>query len=329
MKFMGMVSIGSTSEQSTNLFSTKIVFSLSICESLSQKLFAIGCTSFNRRGAWFLVALYPGSNPHSTRKSLEMKPSFQPFFCFFSHQTVKGYTIPPGHQVCVSPTVNQKLGEVWKDPEDFNPDRCSEWWLLCYQDNLLYWCLVLFCLSRFLQADASNSEKFSYVPFGAGMSFLFFQTSDLLLALFSSLISHPSLVHLLLLSFLSPHHFPPHLHSLSSSLPPSLLPPSLPPSLLPPSSLPPFLSPSPPPYPCSQLFILTHSFYPLSPSGRHRCVGESFAYIQIKTIWSVLLRKYEFDLCDGFFPPVNYSTMIHTPLKPIIKYRRRAMKQQL
>ena len=127
MKFMGMVSIGSTSEQSTNVFSTKIVFSLSICESHSQKLFAIWCTSFNRRGAWFLVALYPGSNPHSTRKRLEMKPSFQPFFCFFSHQTVKGYTIPPGHQVCVSPTVNQKLGEVWKDPEDFNPDRCSEW----------------------------------------------------------------------------------------------------------------------------------------------------------------------------------------------------------
>ena len=237
------------------MFSPPKSYSLTICESHSQKLFAIWCTSFNRRGAWFLVALYPGSNPHSTKKRLEMKPSFQPFFCFFSHQTVKGYTIPPGHQVCVSPTVNQKLGEVWKDPEDFNPDRCSEWWLLCYQDNLSYWCLVLFCLSRFLQADASNSEKFSYVPFGAGMSFLFFQTSDLLLALFSSLISHPSLVHLLLLPFLSPHHFPPHLHSLSSSLPPSL--PFFLPSSLPPPSLPSFL---PPPL---HILALNSSFSPI------------------------------------------------------------------
>lgn len=58
-------------------------------------------------------------------------------------------------------------------------------------------------------------------------------------------------------------------------------------------------------------------------SGRHRCVGETFAYMQIKTIWSVLLKKYKFSLIDGFFPPVNYSTMIHTPTKPIIRYQRR------
>ena len=52
-------------------------------------------------------------------------------------------------------------------------------------------------------------------------------------------------------------------------------------------------------------------------------MGESFAFMQIKTIWSVLLRKYEFDLVDGYFPVVNYSTMIHTPTKPIIRYKRR------
>ena len=117
--------------------------------------------------------------------------------------------------------------------------------------------LCCFLLSRFLQADASNSEKFSYVPFGAGMSF--FHTSDLLLALFSSLISHPSLVHLLLLPFLSPHHFPPH-----PSLPPFLPSPSLLP-LLPPS-LSPSLSLSFHIFVLSgpQLFIPTHSFYPLS-----------------------------------------------------------------
>ena len=58
-------------------------------------------------------------------------------------------------------------------------------------------------------------------------------------------------------------------------------------------------------------------------AGRHRCIGESFAYVQIKTIWSVMLRLFEFDLVDGRFPEVNYQTMIHTPLNPVIHYKRR------
>uniref|UniRef100_H3A3U5 Lanosterol 14-alpha demethylase n=1 Tax=Latimeria chalumnae TaxID=7897 RepID=H3A3U5_LATCH len=57
--------------------------------------------------------------------------------------------------------------------------------------------------------------------------------------------------------------------------------------------------------------------------GRHRCIGENFAYVQIKTIWSTLLRLYEFDLVDGYFPKVNYTTMIHTPNNPVIRYKRR------
>ncbi|XP_064613682.1 LOW QUALITY PROTEIN: lanosterol 14-alpha demethylase-like [Liolophura sinensis] len=115
-------------------------------------------------------------------------------------QIVQGYTIPEGHQVCVSPPVNQCLKSAWKD--------AARW--------LADW--------RFLDEETSNSEKFSYVPFGA---------------------------------------------------------------------------------------------------GRHRCIGESFAYVQIKTIWSVLLRMFEFDLVDGYFPSVNFNTMIHTPYNPVIKYRLR------
>lgn len=61
----------------------------------------------------------------------------------------------------------------------------------------------------------------------------------------------------------------------------------------------------------------------LLPSGRHRCIGENFAYVQIKTIWSTLLRMYEFDLVDGYFPTINYTTMIHTPHNPVIRYKRR------
>ena len=60
-------------------------------------------------------------------------------------------------------------------------------------------------------------------------------------------------------------------------------------------------------------------------AGRHRCIGEAFAYVQIKTIWSALLRTYEFELVDGRFPPINTATLIHTPAHPVIRYRRRAV----
>ncbi|KAM9495668.1 lanosterol 14-alpha demethylase [Clarias gariepinus] len=114
-------------------------------------------------------------------------------------QKVGEYTIPPGHQVCVSPTVNHRLQDSWDRRLDFDPDR-------------------------YLGDNPASGEKFAYVPFGA---------------------------------------------------------------------------------------------------GRHRCIGENFAYVQIKTIWSTLLRLFEFELVDGYFPTVNYTTMIHTPTNPIIRYRRR------
>ncbi|XP_020640832.3 lanosterol 14-alpha demethylase isoform X1 [Pogona vitticeps] len=115
-------------------------------------------------------------------------------------QNVAGYTIPPGHQVCVSPTVNHRLKDCWIENLNFKPDR-------------------------YLQDNPAAGEKFAYVPFGA---------------------------------------------------------------------------------------------------GRHRCIGENFAYVQIKTIWSTLLRLYEFDLVNGYFPTINYTTMIHTANNPIIRYKRRS-----
>ncbi|KAG8138895.1 putative Lanosterol 14-alpha demethylase-like protein [Naja naja] len=114
-------------------------------------------------------------------------------------QTIAGYTILPGHQICVSPTINHTLKDCWMENLKFKPDR-------------------------YLQDNPAAAEKFAYVPFGA---------------------------------------------------------------------------------------------------GRHRCIGENFAYIQIKTIWSTLLRLYEFDLVDGYFPAINYTTMIHTPTNPLIIYKRR------
>ncbi|OCT75669.1 hypothetical protein XELAEV_18030853mg [Xenopus laevis] len=114
-------------------------------------------------------------------------------------QSVAGYNIPPGHQVCVSPTVNHRLKDTWDKNTEFNPNR-------------------------YLHDNPAAGEKFAYVPFGA---------------------------------------------------------------------------------------------------GRHRCIGENFAYVQIKTIWSTMIRLYEFELVDGYFPTINYTTMIHTPNNPVIRYKRR------
>ena len=38
-------------------------------------------------------------------------------------QTIFGFDIPAGHQVCVSPTTNQRLPDSWKDFDKFMPDR--------------------------------------------------------------------------------------------------------------------------------------------------------------------------------------------------------------
>ncbi|ESO82666.1 hypothetical protein LOTGIDRAFT_108695 [Lottia gigantea] len=134
------------------------------------------------------------------KESLRLRPPIMTMMRMCrSPQKVCGYTIPVGHQICVSPPTNQRLEDTWTNATVYNPDR-------------------------FLDPDVANSEKFAYVPFGA---------------------------------------------------------------------------------------------------GRHRCIGESFAYIQIKTLWSVMLRKYKFELVDGYFPEIDYSTMIHTPKNPVIKYSLR------
>lgn len=57
-------------------------------------------------------------------------------------------------------------------------------------------------------------------------------------------------------------------------------------------------------------------------AGRHRCIGESFAYVQNKTIWSVLLEQFELSAVTDF-PEPNYQSMIHTPSKSVVAYKRR------
>ncbi|MQY03081.1 cytochrome P450 [Actinomadura macrotermitis] len=60
-------------------------------------------------------------------------------------------------------------------------------------------------------------------------------------------------------------------------------------------------------------------------AGRHRCVGANFAMIQLKAIFSVLLRDWEFELAQ---PPESYrndhSKMVVQLARPcVVRYRRR------
>eukprot|EP00924_Labyrinthula_sp_SR-Ha-C_P006766 maker-scaffold_29-snap-gene-4.5-mRNA-1 protein AED:0.01 eAED:0.01 QI:124/1/1/1/1/1/2/249/594 len=58
-------------------------------------------------------------------------------------------------------------------------------------------------------------------------------------------------------------------------------------------------------------------------AGVHTCMGESFAFMQIKTILTVILSKYEMELC-GNFPEANYEAMVVPPKGPnFVKYKLR------
>lgn len=59
--------------------------------------------------------------------------------------------------------------------------------------------------------------------------------------------------------------------------------------------------------------------------GHHRCIGSTFAYQQIKVIWSVLLQRFDLTIVDRG-PQPDYSTFVVGPRPPCrIRYRRRAV----
>eukprot|EP00898_Chlorokybus_atmophyticus_P001267 jgi/Chlat1/2140/Chrsp17S02727 len=60
--------------------------------------------------------------------------------------------------------------------------------------------------------------------------------------------------------------------------------------------------------------------------GRHGCMGENFAYMQIKTIWSVILRNFELELVSPL-PEPDYESMVVGPKPPcVIRYKRRKLQ---
>ncbi|KAK6160487.1 hypothetical protein DH2020_003868 [Rehmannia glutinosa] len=59
--------------------------------------------------------------------------------------------------------------------------------------------------------------------------------------------------------------------------------------------------------------------------GRHGCLGEPFAYLQIKAIWSHLLRNFEMELISPF-PEIDWNAMVvGVKGKVMVRYKRREL----
>ena len=59
--------------------------------------------------------------------------------------------------------------------------------------------------------------------------------------------------------------------------------------------------------------------------GRHGCMGETFAYMQIKVIWSMVIRSFDLDL-EGAFPEPDFTAMVVGPKPPCkVRFRRRKL----
>ncbi|GAV73989.1 p450 domain-containing protein [Cephalotus follicularis] len=57
--------------------------------------------------------------------------------------------------------------------------------------------------------------------------------------------------------------------------------------------------------------------------GRHGCLGEPFAYLQIKAVWSHLLRNFELELVSPF-PEIDWNAMVvGVKGKVMVRYKRR------
>jgi cytochrome P450 len=66
-------------------------------------------------------------------------------------------------------------------------------------------------------------------------------------------------------------------------------------------------------------------------AGRHRCIGEAFAYVQLGTITATMVRALKFKNLDGVKGVVNtdYSSLFSRPLSPaVINWERRGKDEK-
>ncbi|KAH7310429.1 cytochrome P450 51A [Stachybotrys elegans] len=63
--------------------------------------------------------------------------------------------------------------------------------------------------------------------------------------------------------------------------------------------------------------------------GRHRCIGEKFAYVNLSTIIAVLVRNFRFQTMDGKkgVPETDYASLFSRPVQPaFVRWERRDSK---
>ncbi|KAL2760687.1 hypothetical protein ACRALDRAFT_1046157 [Sodiomyces alcalophilus JCM 7366] len=61
-------------------------------------------------------------------------------------------------------------------------------------------------------------------------------------------------------------------------------------------------------------------------AGRHRCIGEKFAYVNLCTIVATMVRNFRFSTLDGksWVPPTDYSSLFSRPSQPaVVRWERR------
>ena len=66
-------------------------------------------------------------------------------------------------------------------------------------------------------------------------------------------------------------------------------------------------------------------------AGRHRCIGEAFAYVQLGTITATLVREFRFRNLDGVKGVVgtDYSSLFSRPLNPaVVNWEKREKKNK-
>ncbi|CAJ2505572.1 Uu.00g129660.m01.CDS01 [Anthostomella pinea] len=73
----------------------------------------------------------------------------------------------------------------------------------------------------------------------------------------------------------------------------------------------------------------TRSAYLPFGAGRHRCIGEKFAYVNLVTIISTIVRHMKLGTLDGksTVPPTDYTSLFSRPAQPaVIRWERRSGK---
>jgi len=64
-------------------------------------------------------------------------------------------------------------------------------------------------------------------------------------------------------------------------------------------------------------------------AGRHRCIGEQFAYLQLGAITATMVREFKLSTGEGFrLVGTDYSSLFSKPLRPAwVNWERRSKEK--